>query len=258
MPSNKKKLKYQFFANNLKTALNTWKAQPKADGKKRTTEDFRKAVEAVNGYPISAQSVSNWLTGKAYPERNIDAICSVLNTTEEELNRRELDNQNALHAGIYDTDTLRYEIGLSEEFLNYYLGARFQIKNHYGPFGCIELTQGGYERITPDQPVNSSDDFVEDAQLTHLRAFTSADYEELRSFEHRMNEYLSLLIADHNERMRQQLELVNNAYRKKGSALTDRELSALVPDNKRIKKDYQNKDREIQEALNNGKHKKSQ
>lgn len=258
MPSNKKKLKYQFFANNLKAVLNNWKAETKENGKKRTLEDFRKAVGEVKGYPVSAQSISNWLSGSAYPERYIEAICTVLNTSEEELNRMEIKEPDTLHAGVRDTDLLPFEIGLSEEFLNYYLEARFYINNDYFPFGYLELTRGSYKRIVPDQPVNSSDDFMEDVRLTYLRRFTRADYEELKRFENQMNEHLNLLIADHNERMRQQLELVNNTYHKKGKPLTDQELLALVPDNQRIKKAYENKEKKIQEALDNGKHKKSE
>ena len=249
MPSNNKRPELQAFANNLREALDRWKAQGHEDGKRRTRADFMEELRKHPGCEsITPQAVTNWLQARSYPRHNIAAICSVLNITEEELNRLSLTQEDNTSAGLPDRDTLERDYGLSSEFLAWFMkvntGNLFQVQ------GYIDLRDDQYKRILPPLPFNDTEDLIEDIQLTRLRAYTSADFKALGAMERRMIEFLRLLIGEHNDDQRAELESINHIY-KKGKT------PKLPPDNELIKKEYQDKTKEIQEVLkHHGKHKK--
>lgn len=244
-------LRNAIFSQNFKAELGRWLKEndtTKSAFYQALKEELTK--ESGQSSSLAYTTFNDWLRGKSYPrDTQMKAICSVLNVTEEELNSFKLTQEDSIRAGLPDRDALERDYGLSPEFLTWYL--KVNTGNLFQAQGYIELKEGQYKRILPPLPFNDTEDLTEDIQLTRLRAYTSADLKALGVMERRMIKFLRLLIGEHNDDLRAELQEINRIY-KRGDT------PELPEGNEQTKKEYKNKEKEIQEALKHGKHKKNQ
>lgn len=242
-----KKTRLKIFSQNFAACLNTWK---NAGETRRSDDDFIEALDAVTGKSnsISKTTLSSWRNSRSYPQPEILAcVCAVLGVTEEQLNTpgtAAVTDEKHKRAAAADYDSLAADYGIYPEFMKLFL---IRSGSAYQPHGIIQYSPetDAYSRTAPDLPGNDTDDLLSDIELSALRRLTSADYRDIKQIQDSMEVYMDLLITKHNAVLSDQLARVNQAYSRKGKKLTKTEGLAIVPDNEQIKKEYEEKEKEL-------------
>ncbi|MDO4809934.1 MAG: helix-turn-helix transcriptional regulator [Eubacteriales bacterium] len=115
-------LKDAFHENFSRIYKEKWKSKGK------TQEEFAFAISPEG--KCNTNSVSNWLTGKQYPQKYIDAIAEVLEVNKDDFFKED-SHKRILHDTAFANEytellsSIAEKIGLDESFANYLL-------RHYG------------------------------------------------------------------------------------------------------------------------------
>lgn len=171
-----------------------WKKQ------KKTQADFAEAIAEL-GEPYencTDKQVSNWLTGKQYPEKYLQAICTVLRVDQELFSPYGFWEER-LYSGAYNSelieslDQYRKEIGLSDSFFMFLIEQENFAEEF--PVNSISSSSFSEEFISIGSPYEITDDF----QRTMI--LSKDDLSFMRELQSEVQEFISFQYQKHRKKL---------------------------------------------------------